>query len=46
MTEASTMFRVVDERGQMEEIRSVELADRLSRAGLRVTAVSHSGGRR
>ena len=38
--EPTTLYRVVDERGGVEELRCTERAARLSRAGFRVTAVS------
>jgi len=38
--EPSTCYRVEDDRGGVEEVRSTERAARLSRAGFRVTAVT------
>jgi len=35
-----TTFRVEDDRGHVELVTDVERAERLSRAGMRVTAVS------
>jgi len=44
--EPTTLYRVADGRGGVEELRDRERAARLSRAGYRVTAVSHTEGRR
>jgi len=40
--EPTTLYRVTDDDGRTEEVRKTERADRLSRAGYRVTAVSHT----
>lgn len=44
--EPTTVYRVTDDRGGSEEVRKTERAARLSRAGLTVTAVSHTEGQR
>lgn len=42
MSEVTTTFRVVDDRGEVELVNDADRAERLSRAGLRVTAVSEA----
>lgn len=42
----TTVYRVSDERGVVERVRDPERAGRLSRAGLRVTAVTYTVGQR
>ena len=44
--EPTTLYRVTDGRGGVEEVRKTERAARLSRAGYRVTAVTHTEGQR
>jgi hypothetical protein len=42
MSQAITTYRVADERGIIAFVTDTELVGRLSRAGLRVTAVTRS----
>ena len=46
MSEAVTNYRVVDDRGGVETVQDAERAERLSRAGLTVTAVSYTEAQR